>query len=259
MNKDFEHIDSLIEEVKKDKAADGANSSILNRYPVRFVLFDNFADSKDFVSELIGLGVTKMQKIVDWMDKEHPDQILTHSCLANCIRQYIEDNSDSDCIIVPFSELARFYDNHTAKEFETLVSDIKGIQSATSGFNNRQRVYIPMIGQYGKMSKFFSDSQSVIWHLVGSKQENGYHLTLAQSTYQVAGLEREFTIVRSVTDWLKVWRDENARPDIISTSKSIYALADNAQPDNALSYTTCSNAYEFLTKGLHLDFGEIKY
>lgn len=47
-----------------------------------------------------------MQKIVDWMDKEHPDQILTHSCLANCIRQYIEDNSDSDCIIVPFSELA---------------------------------------------------------------------------------------------------------------------------------------------------------
>ncbi len=127
MNKDFEHIDSLIEEVKKDKAADGANSSILNRYPVRFVLFDNFADSKDFVSELIGLGVTKMQKIVDWMDKEHPDQILTHSCLANCIRQYIEDNSDSDCIIVPFSELARFYDNHTAKEFETLVSDIKGI------------------------------------------------------------------------------------------------------------------------------------
>ena len=33
MNKDFEHIDRLIEEVKKDKAADGANSSILNRYP----------------------------------------------------------------------------------------------------------------------------------------------------------------------------------------------------------------------------------
>lgn len=27
MNKDFEHIDRLIEEVKKDKAADGANSS----------------------------------------------------------------------------------------------------------------------------------------------------------------------------------------------------------------------------------------
>lgn len=62
MNKDFEHIDCLVEEVKRDKAADGANSSMLNRYPVRFVLFDNFADSKEFVTELIGLGVTKMQR-----------------------------------------------------------------------------------------------------------------------------------------------------------------------------------------------------
>ncbi len=259
MNKDFEYIDHLIEEVVKDKAANGANSSMLNRYPVRFVLFDNFFDSKEFVSELIGLGVTKMQKIVDWMDKEHPDQILTHSYLANCIKQYIEDNSDSDCIIVPFSELARFYDNHTAKEFETLVSDIKGIQTTISGFNSRQRIYIPMIGQYGKMSKFFSDSQSIIWHLIGNKQENGYNLTLTQSTYQVIGLESDFTIIRSITDWLKVWRDENAKSNIISTSKSIYALADNAQPDNALSYTVCNNAYEFLTKGLHLDFGDIKY
>ena len=259
MNKDFEHIDCLVEEVKKDKAADGASSSMLNRYPVRFILFDNFADSKEFVTELIGLGVTKMQKIVDWMDQEHPDQILTHSYLANCIKQYIEDNSDSDCIIVPFSELARFYDNHTAKEFEALVGDIKGIQATASGSSNRQRIYIPMIGQYGKMSKFFSDSQSVIWHLVRTKQENGYHLTLTRSTYQVTELEQAFTLVHSVTDWLKVWRDENAKPDIICTSKSIYALADNAQPDNALSYTVCDNAYEFLTKGLHLDFGEIKY
>ena len=40
MNKDFEHIDHLIDEVKKDKEAEGANSSMLNRYPVRFVLFE---------------------------------------------------------------------------------------------------------------------------------------------------------------------------------------------------------------------------
>ena len=38
MNKDFDNINDLIEEVKQDKVAQGANSSILNRYPVRFVL-----------------------------------------------------------------------------------------------------------------------------------------------------------------------------------------------------------------------------
>ena len=36
-------------------------------------------------------------------------------------------------------------------------------------------------------------------------------------------------------------------------------MADNSRPDNALNYTVCNNAYEFLTKGLHLDFREIKY
>ena len=82
MNKDFDNINDLIEEVKQDKVAQGANSSMLNRYPVRFVLFDNFSDSKSFVSELIELGVTKMQKIIDWMDKNNPDQISCRQFVA---------------------------------------------------------------------------------------------------------------------------------------------------------------------------------
>ena len=165
MNKDFDNINDLIEEVKQDKVAQGANSSMLNRYPVRFVLFDNFSDSKSFVSELIELGVTKMQKIIDWMDKNNPDQMLTYTNLTERIKDYIETNNDSDSIIVPFSELARFYDNHLAKEFDALVATIKGIQTLINGFQHHQRIYIPMIGQYGKMSKFFTDSQCIMWHL----------------------------------------------------------------------------------------------
>ena len=94
MNKDFDNINDLIEEVKQDKVAQGANSSMLNRYPVRFVLFDNFSDSKSFVSELIELGVTKMQKIIDWMDKNNPDQMLTYTNLTERIKDYIETNND---------------------------------------------------------------------------------------------------------------------------------------------------------------------
>lgn len=260
MNKDFDNINDLIEEVKQDKVAQGANSSMLNRYPVRFVLFDNFSDSKSFVSELIELGVTKMQKIIDWMDKNNPDQMLTYTNLTERIKDYIEINNDSDSIIVPFSELARFYDNHSAKEFDALVATIKGIQTSINGFQHHQRIYIPMIGQYGKMSKFFTDSQCIMWHLSSSKQdEEGYHMILTRSTYNVKGLEHYFTIIPSITDWLKVWRDDEAKSNIVSTSKSIFAFSDNAQPDNALTYTICSNAYEFLTKGLHLDFGDVIY
>ena len=259
MNKDFDHIDQLIEEVKLDKNANGANSSILNRYPVRFVLFDSFADSKQFVRELIDLGVTKMQKIVDWMDKDYPDQMLSYSNLAELIKDFIQKNNKRDCIIVPFSELARYYDNNLSKEFEALISDIKGIQTDIAGFKSHQRIYIPMIGQYGKMSKFFSDTQSIIWHLVGQNKNLGYRMILTRNTYGVSGIADNFTVIPTITDWLKVWRDERAKENIISTSKSIYALADNAQPDNALSYTVCHNAFEFLTKGLGLHFGDIIY
>ena len=90
MNKDFDNINDLIEEVKQDKVAQGANSSMLNRYPVRFVLFDNFSDSKSFVSELIELGVTKMQKIIDWMDKNNPDQMLTYTILQKGLKTILK-------------------------------------------------------------------------------------------------------------------------------------------------------------------------
>ena len=48
MYKDFDSIDSLFETIKADKEANGSNSSTLNRYPIRFVLFDSFRDQYAF-------------------------------------------------------------------------------------------------------------------------------------------------------------------------------------------------------------------
>lgn len=261
MNKDFDNIGLLIDEVIKDKKAVGANASVLNRYPVRFVLFDNFTDSKAFVDKLMELGgVGKMQKIASWISPELPDQMLTYSELADKICQYVYDNEKNDCVIVPFSELARFYDNGEAKEFDALVSKIKGIETTSRGHARNQRVYVPMIGQLGKMAKFFDDTGCVIWHCKSSlNTDNYYWMVLTKSTYGVSGLEQEYSIVPTLTVWLEMWRNEEAKEKIICTSPSINALAHFAQPDNAFTYTVCKNAYEFLTNGLHLDFGDIVY
>jgi len=59
--------------------------------------------------------------------------------------------------------------------------------------------------------------------------------------------------------WLKVWRDRNAKQEILSLSPSIFANAEYAQPDNAFSFDICHNVYEFLTNGLRLNFGTIAY
>ena len=75
-------------------------------------------------------------------------------------------------------------------------------------------------------------------------------------TYNVSGLEEKYTVVHSLYEWLKLWeKGENVRKTIICSSPNIFANAHFAQPDNAFAYLECRNAYQFLTKGLNLDFG----
>lgn len=258
MYRDFDDIDQLIEAVREDKDADGANASVLNRYPIRFVLFDNFGDSKAFIDKLVSVGgISKMQEIANWISPDKPDEMLTYSELADRICQSVRANEQDDCVFVPFSELARFYEE---KEFGSLVAKIKGVETSSKGYYRNQRVYVPMIGQLGKMESFCDDSQSMIWHCKSTSGiEHGYRMLLTQSTYGIKGLEQDFSIVPTIKAWLEMWRNESAKDNIICTSPSINALAHFAQPDNAFTYTVCHNAYEFLTQGLRLDFGDIVY
>ena len=48
----YQDINALMEAVKADKEIEGAGAYVANRYPIRFVLFDNFRDSYEFVSRL---------------------------------------------------------------------------------------------------------------------------------------------------------------------------------------------------------------
>lgn len=245
--------------VVKDKNASGSESFVANRYPVRFVLFDNFRDCYEFVSRQTSKSLF-FQSIDLWLNPEFPDSIVTYSDLATQIVKYISE-STTDSVITPFSELARFYNNKTSSEFHALISTIKAVESSQEGYDAHLRVYIPIVGLFGKMSKFSNDSQSTIWYLKSTDHQLNYNLVLTDGkTYGVKGLEEHYTVVHNVTEWLGVWKRSNISRTIICTSRSIFANAEYAQPDNAFDYTTCNNAYEFLTAGLglHLDFIDYK-
>ncbi len=49
MYKSFNSLDALFAYIQEDKHWTGANASHYNRYPVRFVLFDNFSDFNEFI------------------------------------------------------------------------------------------------------------------------------------------------------------------------------------------------------------------
>lgn len=258
MLKEFDNIEALMSEVVRDKnVSSGSAAFTANRYPVRFVLFDNFRDCREFVSRQT--DSTEFQGIGLWLNPDFPDAMVTHSRLAEKIREFVRGGV-KDSIITPFSELARFYDNKTGSEFQALISTIKSIESSSAGYDAHQRVYIPIVGLYGKMSHFREDSQAVIWYLRDGDRQLNCRLVLTDgTTYGVHGLDREYTVVETVSKWLEIWRKQDVKGQIICMSRSIYANAEYAQPDNAFEYVTCSNAYDFLTKGLGLELGFIEY
>ena len=251
-------LDSLFEKIKQDKEANGANSSTLNRYPIRFVLFDNFKDQYDFIWRMVSEHGVIHESIASWIDPEYPDILITHQGLANKLDHFIHSLNGEDKVITQFSEIARFYDNVQHKEFDTLIKTIKAFESTDIAWSKRQRIYIPIVGLEAKMSTFKDDTQISIWYVHNDDVCSNQRLILTKNTtYGVKLGSSNFAHVDSVASWAELWKneDERIKPNILCDSETLYAYGDYAKPDNAFNIYLCQNVYDFLTKGLqiHID------
>lgn len=256
MYKVFEKLDELYKEIEEDKNWTGAESALRNRYPLRFVLFEKFSDFNEFVLECSNHNVY-VQGIDKWMADEYDDQLITYSQLALRFEEYVKSLPANDFVIAPFSEVARFYDNGKYAEFDSLLQTIRLIQSPEDSQRVHQRIYVPIIGMQGKVSKFKNDPNIHIWEYHSATIGKNYKLILSQSTYGVKGLSRKYTICSNIRQWIDLWKDGNlVHQQIICTSRTLYNNVQNAQPDNAFEYVRCSNAYEFLKYGIGLKVGE---
>lgn len=255
MHKLFTSLDDLFENIIEDKNWTGANAGQINRYPVRFVLFDNFADFYQFIVNRPD-GIYK-HSIDTMLDKENPDEFLSYTELSKEIRAFTKKIPANDFIIYPFSEMARFYNNEDYTEFDSLVTTIRGQQAPEDAQLNHIRLYIPIVGMQGKMDKFMKDNSTYVWEYKSETDNGIYKLVITNgTTYGVSGLAEEYSVVHNLYEWLKLWeKGEDVRKTIICSSPNIFANAHFAQPDNAITYLECRNAYQFLTQGLHIDFG----
>lgn len=261
MYSEYLSFDELKNQVLTDKESVGLDVYTRNRYPIRFVLFDNFRDCSSFVEFVLTEMHAVLESVDKWLDVDYPDIMITHTQLAENFKQYVKKQNGKDCVIAPFSELARFYDNGEKKTFDALLKTIKAIEASVEGVEHHQRVYVPIVGLEGKMETFCQDSQSTIWRLKSDSKDLTYRLVLTNSTtFGVKGLEEHYTIVENMQEWLNIWKDtkQQTTPNIICTSPSIFANAVYAQPDNAFSYINCNDAYDFLIAGLQLAFGDVK-
>lgn len=259
MYKEFGTLEDLCHEIEVDKHWTGAESSLRNRYPIRFVLFENFGDFGEFVQVCQDHDVY-VQSIEKWMKEGQDDKLITYSQLAALFESYIKSLPANDFVIAPFSEITRFYDNMRYAEFDSLLKTIRLIQSPEEAQSGHQRIYVPIIGMQSKVSKFKDDPNIHIWEYHSGTEYDNYHLILTNgTTYGVKGLEERYTLCEDLRHWIALWKNVGAKikPQIICTSKCIFANSDNAQPDNAFKYTVCNNAFEFLTEGLGINLGKL--
>ena len=66
MYKEFDTIEDLYQWIEEDKNWTGAEANQFNRYPLRFVLFENFHDFRAFVDECQNHSVF-VQSMEGWM------------------------------------------------------------------------------------------------------------------------------------------------------------------------------------------------
>ncbi len=256
MYKEFGSLEDLYQEIELDKHWTGAESSLRNRYPIRFVLFENFGDFGDFVQVCQDHDVY-VQSIEKWMKDGQDDKLITYFQLATQFGNYIKSLPANDFVIAPISEITRFYDN---AEFDSLLKTIRLIQSPEEAQRGHQRIYVPVIGMQGKVSKFKDDPNIHIWEYHSGEEYDNYHLILTKgTTYGVKGLEKQYTLCEDLRHWIALWKNVGAKikPQIICSSKCIFDNSSNAQPDNAFKYIICDNVFDFLTEGLGIDFGKL--
>lgn len=255
MYRSFASLDDLFAYIKEDKEWTGANAAQHNRYPIRFILFENFADYNEFIiNRPSGIYKYALDSLVD---EEFPDVFISYTELSKDIQAVAKRISTNDTVIFPFSEMARFYNSNEPNEFESLVKTIRGVQAPEDAQNSHVRIYIPVVGMQGKMGKFISDQTTFVWEYKSGIDKGTYQLVLTPGlTYGVAGLEEKFSVVSNLSEWLRLWeKGEDVKQTIICSSPNIYANAHHARPDNAFTYLVCENAFQFLTRALNLDFG----
>ena len=263
MYKDLLTFEELKQEIIADKnVSTEEGASNLNRFPLRFILTDSFDDCFKLIEWLQTERQVHVESVDKWMDIRYPDLMMTYQELGEAIEDYVKRIDCSDGLVAPFSELARFYDNTKDKTFDALIKTLKGIQGSSDAQDVHQRVYIPIVGLEEKMQTFRNESQITVWHLKDI-ESNGYRVVIMNDTecFGVKGLTLKYNVVHTLYEWLNIWKDNETqnKHTIITTSRTIYSDSVHANPDNAFTYLVPQNVYQFLTKGLGLNFDNIIY
>lgn len=252
--KEFGSLEALLKEIQRDSQS---KETIAQRYPVRFIMLDNFDTFRELSNELTSAGVETFPLETILEKNQEDDAWITTDELKEAICK-----CTSSTMITPFSELARFYSD---EEFVGFFNEIILHEDLA---HPGKRIYIPLIGLKNRVEGFLGRfgriaESAPIWRLNSGSQSVQVYL----SKYKGFDIPEQDNkcVITNFREWLRFWKTNAPKPKIVCTALPIRAFCENSRPDNIFTFTEISNAYDFLTEFLdiHLPFafneGELKY
>lgn len=230
----FDTYEALLDEIHRDM---NDADPLRCRYPVRFIMLNNFDDFTNLAQDLAHNGVRALN-IEDLLRKD--DGWISTDDLVQAIKALKETT-----LVTPFSELVRFYNNNDFRGFFNEIMLVEDIEYPT------KRIYIPLIGLQNRFEMFLNsfariEESEPIWSYASIAQKTEVFLTEFKSDTSTFSHKEYICCLNTMREWLRFWKNQAPQTQIICSSGPIYRRCKNSDPDNIFTFKYIETAYQYI-------------
>lgn len=239
----FDSYDALLDEIKRDMK-DG--DPLRCRYPVRFIMLNNFDVWHQLAKDLPSLGVQPFN--LEELIEDNHERWITTDELCRTIKGHKERS-----LVTPFSELVRFYsDTDFRGFFNEIMINTEDVDRP------EKRIYIPLIGLQNRFSGFLSsfariEESAPIWAYLTEEHKTKVFLTTIKNKSNAFAGHENIKCLDTLYDWLRFWKTHAPQEQIICSSGPINRKERFSDPDNIFTFEHVKNSYEYINSFLGVD------
>ena len=232
----FDSYKALLDEIKRDM---DDNAPLRCRYPVRFIMLNNFSIFTRLAQDMAHFGVSPLN-LEELIENNHERWITTDE-----LSQTIKD-CQVKTIVTPFSELVRFYSDTDFRGF------FNEIMISTEDIDHPQkRIYIPLIGLQNRFSSFLNgfsriEESAPVWAYLTEEQKTKVFLTTVKSDANTSFQKGNIVALNTLYDWLRFWKNQAPQAQIICSSGPINRREKNSDPDNIFTFEQIKNYQDYI-------------
>jgi hypothetical protein len=231
----FKNVNELLNEIDRDKIS---NEVPPNRFPARFIFLYSFAALEELTRRLHKMGAT-MFELGKCLPKD--DGWFTKDSLIRAI-----ENLENDSLVMPFSEIARFYNK---EDFNNLFNQLAAIANPRN--KPRRRIYLPLLGLQERFERDFfdrfvrKDESAPVWEV---REEHYDHIKIFVAKESPTRCDiLSMPVISNVREWLNAWKKPGS-PSVLCLSGTLHFLYNNAHPDQIFNFEKIENKKDFLEK-----------